>query len=337
MVCLFDTRWIGDNGIGRFAREISNRLPHQPMLSLGHHISPLDPFRSALIRQKNTAGDWIFSPGMNGPLFGNLPFVLTIHDLNHLDRAENSSYLKRAYYKTVVWKLCQRARAIFTVSKFSRNRIIDWFGVAEEKVFNVGNGVSSAFYSNGPAISRDHPYIISVSNRKGHKNEDRLLEAFASSAVKDTHHLVLTGDASEKIMAVAKTLCIAKQLFFTGKISEEALASYYRGATCLVFPSLYEGFGLPVIEAFACGTPVITSNVAALPEISGGASLLVDPNSTHEITVAINRMTADHTLRLSYVEHGLIRAREFSWNSVVTRIRLAIDNANSRSAAPLKW
>jgi glycosyltransferase involved in cell wall biosynthesis len=180
---------------------------------------------------------------------------------------------------------------------------------------NVGNGVDSTFNPNVAPHPSDCPYMLCVGNRKGHKNEHRIVQAFVNARLPLC--LLMTGDPTPSLLAQLNSISATSRVRFTGRVTDSQLASLYRGAIALVFPSLYEGFGLPVLEAMACGTPVITSNITALPEIAGDAALLVDPNSTDEITRAIVRIFDDHLLRTTLRERGLRRASLFNWATTI--------------------
>ncbi len=335
MTCLFDTRWDGTHGIGRFSRELSARLPCTPLEAKGRPMSPVDPLRLSGLSWDS--GDWLLSPGYNAPLIGALPYILTVHDLNHLDRSENSSTLKRIYYKRVLRRLCRRSRAVLTVSEFSRRRIIDGLSVDPAYVFNVGNGVSPAFSMAGARREVARPYLLCVSNRRGHKNEMRTLGAFAQSGLAGKIDMVFTGHETEALRRHACDLGIGSNLTFAGQLSEMQLAAFYRGATALVFASLYEGFGLPIIEAFACGVPVITSNVTSMPEIAGDAAVLVDPMRPAHIASAMQSMVESVDLRGGCVARGVERVKDFSWDSVARRVMSTVERVGARDGRALCW
>jgi len=316
-----DQRWIGDHGIGRFARHVLTGLDYCPVSLASPPALPLDAVRLARALGKATRNDLFFSPGYNSPLYCASPFIFTIHDLNHIDRDENGSLLKRLYYATVMKRACHRARSIFTVSEFSRERIIEWSGVPPEKVVNVGCGVSAEYNLNVVPHEFPFPYLLCVSNRKGHKNELRQVEAFARSGVADGMRLVFTGDPAAELSDCIARNGMTESVHFVGLVSDAKLASLYRGATALVFASLYEGFGLPVLEAMACGTPVVTSNTTALPEVAGDAALLVDPTSVEQIASAMRRIVSDTPLRQQLHEKGLARAAQFSWASTTAKVQ----------------
>ncbi|PWF22182.1 glycosyltransferase family 4 protein [Corticimicrobacter populi] len=338
MSCFFDPRWDGPHGIGRFAAELGARLQVTALALPGRPMSPMDPWRLAVrLRAQAAPGDWFLSPGYNAPLFGSLPCFLTIHDLNHVDRPENSSRMKRLYYRVVLAWLCRRARGVFTVSEFSRQRIVEWFGIQPERVFNVGNGVSPVFVSEGKRVLDYGEYVLGVGNRKGHKNEPALLRAFAQAGLPTHVNLVLTGPACRQLEVLAAELDLSGRLVFTGRVSETQLAALYRGALFLAFPSLYEGFGLPIVEAFSCGTPVLTSNLTSMPEIAGDAALLVDPCDEQDMTRGIQRLYSDAGLRRMLTVRGRERAAVFTWDRVAERLRAAIGTLDNDPDWPLRW
>ncbi len=316
-----DQRWIGDHGIGRFARHVLGELDHQPIQLASNPASPLDPWRLTRELRKLTSKDLFFSPGYNSPLSCPAPFVFTIHDLNHIDRPENSSPLKRIYYATILKRACQRAKLILTVSEFSRGRIIKWAGVSPEKVINVRCGVDSEYHPNVAPYRLAFPYFLCVSNRKAHKNEFRVVEAFALSGLATEMKLVFTGKPTALLTAYIERCQLTSKVHFTGLVPDTEFPSLYRSAQALVFPSLYEGFGLPVLESMACGTPVITANTSALPEVAGDAALLVDPTSVEEIVAAMKLIVNDSLVRFRLREKGLAQAARYSWESTATKVR----------------
>ncbi|ANF58935.1 glycosyltransferase family 4 protein [Halotalea alkalilenta] len=323
---VFDERWIGEHGIGRFAGELFQRVDGLHGIQLGGKPSgALDPLKTGLwlLRHPHKR---LFTPGYNAPLFARSRSVITVHDLNHIDVDESSSALKRLYYAQVLKPACRQARRVLTVSAFSRQRIIDWSGASPERVINVGNGVSSVFgveaaAGESPSTSR---YFFCVSNRKSHKNERRLIEAFAKARLPEDVELMMTGQSTAELDEQIARLGAAARIRFTGRLDDAQLAACYRHAIALLFPSLYEGFGLPVVEAMACGTPVLTSTVTSLPEIAGDAAWLVDPLRVDEIRQGIERLHDDADLRARLRDKGIERARSFSWERVAERVRLAL-------------
>lgn len=327
----FDARWIGDHGIGRVARMLDHKLA-LPRLNIGGSpSSPFDALRLLFaIVFKTPAKSCVFSPGYNAPLFIFKPYIFMIYDLNHIDRAENSSRLKRIYYALIMRRACRNAAAVMTVSEYSKARIMKWAGVPEDQIINVGIGVDNAYSPNVVAHAPGYSYLLCVSNRRAHKNEPRVLEAFVRAKIDPAIRLVLTGDATDSLMAIAAKLGIAQRLVFAGRVPEVDLPGYYRGAIALVFPSLYEGFGLPAIEAMACGVPVLTSNTTSLPEAAGDAAIQVDPTSVEQITTGIERLCSDQKLRAEMIERGLVQAANFTWEMTTTRVSDVLQKINRK-------
>jgi len=326
-----DQRWMGDHGIGRFAREVISRLG--PTREVPTERSPLHPLDPWLLRRalKRTKPDLYFSPGFNAPRPCDVPCVLTIHDLIHIDVAEESSRRKRWYYDKVVAPVVKRAPAVLTVSRFSKKRIADYFAIDAGKVHVVGNGVSSAFSPEGETahhVDKQHHqhagYLLYVGNHKPHKNVQTLLTAFSMAEVDPAIGLVMTGKPDEAMFKAIAQAGLTDRIRFIEGLSDEQLARWYRGAVALVCPSSYEGFGMPVLEAMACGTPVVCSDAASLPEVAGegsdAAALLVRPGDHEGLANAIGKIVADEPLRQNLSAKGIARAKQFNWDSVAQSI-----------------
>jgi glycosyltransferase involved in cell wall biosynthesis len=308
-----DQRWIGGHGIGRFARHVLAGLDYRPVSLSSNPAAPLDSWFLSRALSKLAPDDLFFSPGYNTPLFCPSPFVFAIHDLSHIYCPENSSPAIRLYYATVMKRACHRAATILTVSDFTRRQIVAWSGAPAEKVFNVGCGVDPAYRPEGDLFGLPFPYLLCVSNRKRHKNELRVVEAFAKADLDPRTHLVFTGEPTAELRRFIQSQGVGPRVNFVGAVPEAKLPSLYRGSEALIFPSLYEGFGLPVLEAMACGTPVVTANVTAMPEVAGDAAVLVDPTSVEQIAGAMEQAVRDTSLREKLRERGRARAAQFSW------------------------
>ena len=315
-----DQRWIGNHGIGRFARHVLAGLTCRPIGLESHPAAPLDALRLSRALRNLTRNDLFFSPGYNFPLFSAAPFVFTIHDLSHFYCPENSSPLIRLYYRTVLKRACHRAVSILTVSEFTRMQIVDWSGVPPEKVFDVRCGVDPAYHPGDDSYGLLAPYLLCVSNRKRHKNEFRVVKAFAMARLPAEILLVFTGEPTTDLTDYIERFRVTSRVEFVGMVPEEKFPPLYRGAEALIFPSLYEGFALPVAEAMACGTPVVTSNTTAMPEVAGDAALLVDPTSVEEIAAAMEQIVSDTSLRRQLAEKGLARAAQLSWATTAARV-----------------
>lgn len=317
---IFDSRWIGDHGIGRFAREVFNGIEGMERIGInGAPTRKLDSiWLSLYLLKKNCV---FFSPGYNSPLFFSKKTIITVHDLNHVDINYNSSFLKRLYYRVILKRACLKSYRVFTVSDFSKKRIVEWSGIQPEKVIVVGNGVSDAFNDKVIPYQTDMPYIVIPGNRKAHKNENLAIKAFANSSLALTHKVLMTGYKSPDIDGEIKSLGIEDRVVFLGRVTDELLASVYKGAAAILFPSLYEGFGLPVVEAMSCGTPVITSKTTSLGEISGDAAFLIDPSDLNEMTSALEQVCFNVELRNSLINKGYHRSKSYTWIKTIDAIK----------------
>jgi glycosyltransferase involved in cell wall biosynthesis len=326
---LYDARWIGNHGIGRFAGELQKLLPGLIPYQAGRRPwHPLDPalLGAALWRK---GPKLFFSPGYNSPVGWPKPFVFTLHDLNHLCVRDNSNAAKRAYYKHIIRPACHRAAFVLTVSEYSKREIAAWAKVKEDKIINVGNGVGLPFTPEGRKHEPGYPYLLYVGSRKPHKNLSRLLKAYSLSGTSKDVRLVLSGEPDKQISEEIKGLGLNGNVVFVDLSTDRDLSDVYRGALALVFPSLYEGFGLPPLEAMACGVPVLTSNVCSLPEVVGDAGILVDPLDAEAIADGIRRLVQDSELRAELRQKGICRAKEFSWKETAHRTQKVLDMAAS--------
>lgn len=316
---LFDARWIGNHGIGRFAGELQKLIPG--MTPFQSSRRPWHPFDSvfvgvALWRKRPKL---YFSPGCIPPVGWPGPFIFTLHDLHHLNVPEDSSPAKRAYYQYVIRPACHKAAFVLTVSEYSKGEICTWAGIPEGKVINVGNGVGPPFSPFGKKYEPGYPYLLYVGSRKPHKNLRRLLEAFRLSGVSKDMRLVLSGRCDERISDELARLQLSNEVVFMELSADSDLSNVYRGAFGFLFPSLYEGFGLPPVEAMACGVPILTSNVCSLPEVVGDAGLLVDPLDVGSIAEGIRRLAYDSTLRETLRGKGILRTKKFSWEETAQK------------------
>jgi glycosyltransferase involved in cell wall biosynthesis len=214
---------------------------------------------------------------------------------------------------------------VLTVSEYSRQEIIRWAGLQPNRVVNVGNGVDDSYNPDVPSYAPGFDYLLCVSNRKAHKNELRIVEAFTRANIDPKIRLVFTGEPSNELSALCRQLNPGHRVVFAGPVPEADLPPLYRGALALIFPSLYEGFGLPVIEAMACGTPVLTSNTTSLPEIAGNAALLVNPMSLEQIAAGIESLCRDPQLREHLRRRGFNRAKQFRWDDVAAKVKAVLD------------
>jgi glycosyltransferase involved in cell wall biosynthesis len=262
--------------------------------------------------------------------------VVTIHDCIHLMFPQYlPSRLALTYARTSIRLASRRATRVLTVSESSKRDILRFVDVPAEKIDVIYNAYDERFgvepLEEDVVRVRERyqlhdEFVLYAGNVKPHKNLERLIEAFHIVRNRGLEHLklVLIGDEISKYAALRRAVHkhqLHKYVRFLGYLPEETLAVMYRLAGVFVFPSLYEGFGLPPLEAMASGTPVVTSNVSSLPEVAGGAAILVDPYHPEAIADGIERVLCDETLRRDLRAKGLARARQFSWETSVRRVR----------------
>ena len=326
MRILCDCRWIGEHGIGRFANQLIGSLDGVRCLPVkAKPLSILDPLNVAISIARERP-DLYFSPAFNPPLWSKAPFIFTIHDLIHIHVPEEKSWIKDIYYRFVIKPALNKARYVITVSEFSRGEIVEWARISSSKVCVVGNGVEPIYRPGGNTHMPGYPYFINVGNHKPHKNIVRLIQSFAHSNIPKDVHLVLTGEPDKLLRKQVADLGLDGRVVFSGFIPEPDLPAYYRGALALLFPSLYEGFGLPIIEAMACGTPVITSKITAMPEVAADAAVLVDPYDCEHIRRAVEEVYYNKGLCSCLKDKGFARAKHFSWEGVVNRMKYILKN-----------
>jgi glycosyltransferase involved in cell wall biosynthesis len=329
-----DARKIADFGIGTYIRGLlqelardsddtyvafaPQRLAHRIPAGM-EHISIDAPHYS--IREIVILGraadraklDLFHAPHYVVP-FTRVPFVVTIHDLIHL---RNPNPIARLYARQMIGRAVRRSRHVLTVSKAVKCEIVSTFGCADDHVVVTPNGVGAPFSESGKAA--EGSYFLYVGNDKPHKNVDVLVDAFSKV---DGASLVLTGGAFERFKS-------REGVVVTGFVHDTELGALYRGAIALVMPSREEGFGLPALEAMASGCAVITSNAAALVEITGDAALHVEPDAA-SLADAMTRIASDESLRRTLAARGVARAKNFTWTRCAELTRDAYHSSIAR-------
>jgi glycosyltransferase involved in cell wall biosynthesis len=262
--------------------------------------------------------------------------VVTIHDCIHLRFPQYlPNRLGYVYARSSLWIATHRSSRILTVSETSKRDILRYFRVPESKIDVIHNAIDERLGTppTGEEMNQvreryqlNDPFVLYAGNIKPHKNLERLIEAFNTLRRGGLEHvkLLIIGDEISKYATLRRAVHrhkLHKHVRFFGFVSDKTLASLYRLASVFVFPSLYEGFGLPPLEAMAAGTPVITSNVSSLPEVVGDAAILIDPYEPDEIAAAMRRVLTEPELREELRARGLARVQQFSWERSVRRVR----------------
>jgi len=277
---------------------------------------------------KKAGADVLFNPANVAPLYPPVPSVVTIHDLAFLLFPEYFSRTFAGYYRTIIPRIARQAAAVITDSQSTKGDLITHLNLPEEKIYVVALGVSPAFRRHIPKqeledVRRRHnlpqKFFLSISSLEPRKNLIRLLRAYRQLPPEITNRqalvLVGTGNRIFADLSISDELARISNgtVTATGYVPTEDLPAIYRLSTALVFPSLYEGFGLPVLEAMAASTPVITPNRSSLPEVAGRAAILIDPENIEEITAAMELMATDSGTRNLLIERGKKHAAKFSW------------------------
>jgi glycosyltransferase involved in cell wall biosynthesis len=368
-----DARKLHDYGIGTYIRNLLRqlaRLDHTTefvLLSRPDDVTALSALGENFRAVPSGAGNYSVSEQVSIPfalkregvtLFHAPHYVLpplvacrsvvTIHDCIHLMFPQYlPNRLALSYARGSIAMATRRATRIMTVSDSSKRDIMRFFGTSGDKIDVIPNAYDERF---GIAPREDEiarvreryqlqdEFVLYAGNVKPHKNLERLIEAFHLVRQRGLDHvkLVLIGDDISKYAALRRAVHrnqLHKYVRFLGYLPEETLRALYRLASVFVFPSLYEGFGLPPLEAMASGTPVVTSNVSSLPEVAGDAAVLVDPYSPEAIAEGIIQVLTNPTLREDLRVRGLARARQFSWETSVQRVR-EIYRAAASDCAP---
>jgi glycosyltransferase involved in cell wall biosynthesis len=269
--------------------------------------------------------DLVHGPVFVGPLMASCPTVITIHDLSFFRFPDLFRPANRLYLKLVTRLSAQRARRLIAVSSHAAAETTQLLGVPPERIDVVYHGVDPAFRPlpvDKVAAFRQRQglperFVLFVGTLEPRKNLTRLVEAFSRACANDDVFLALVGARGwlcDELFARIKALGIGDRIIFPGYVANGDLPFWYNAAILLAYPSVYEGFGLPVVEAQACGTPVVTSEVSSLPEAAGDAALMVDPYDVEALAAGIGRLLTDSQLREELQARGQAHAAGFSWS-----------------------
>ncbi|MBD2462785.1 glycosyltransferase family 4 protein [Oscillatoria sp. FACHB-1407] len=262
----------------------------------------------------------LFSPIPEAPLFSGCRFVVMVHDLIPLHFSAWKSPLKY-YFQYYVPQVLRQAVHIICNSQATAQDIVDFYGISAQKITPIwlAHDVNHFHFLDLPTKN----YFIYIGRSDPYKNLQRSLQAFAELTHVQEYEFWIVGPRDQRftpnLEALVNELGIASQVKFLDYVPYAELPKIINQAIALVFPSLWEGFGLPVLEAMACGTPVITSNLASMPEVAGEAALLVDPYNTAELTAAMQAIATDLQLRSRLCQASLTRASQFNWAKTATQ------------------
>jgi glycosyltransferase involved in cell wall biosynthesis len=343
-----DARWLV-GGIGTYTRNLLQELHHyvngfavRAIVRKGDLGSvrtfcagvtiidtPIYTLREQLlIARASRHCDLLHVPHYNAPLLHRGPLLVSIMDVIHLSSPAYRGNLSTFFYaRPMLNAVARKADHIVTVSCYSKNEIMQTLGVPGSKITVIPCGVGQEFTANpasweSPDVASilgiTTPFLLYVGNLKPHKNVPTLLRAFTALRKKNklSHSLVLVGDDArwkQSVVDECVRLGIRDYTTFLPHVSQSLLPHVYAAADVVVMPSTLEGFGLPVLEAMACGTPVIASVAASLPEVAGDAALYFDPASPEELAIQIERILQSNELRASLRSKGMQQAKKFTW------------------------
>jgi glycosyltransferase involved in cell wall biosynthesis len=355
MKITIDMRKILDSGVGTYIQNliprVIARLPEHHFILLGPHNDLIQHFggyshvtmldyhtRPYSLREQidllpliPNDTDLLWVPFINIPIFYRGKLLVTVYDVNFLALPHFLNWSQRLYAKAIFNAIRYKAEHVFCISEFSKQEFLRLVPGQRDNVSAILLGTAPQWFKplHNLENPQSQPFFLFVGNVKPHKNLIRLLQAFEKIANQIPHNLVIVGKKEGFIVsdkaALAYPSALKERILFTGYIDDDQLRQYYAHATALAFPSLYEGFGLPALEAMACGCPVLTSNITALPEVCGDAALYCDPYSVDDIAQQLLRLATDEGLRQELMVKGKTRAAHMTFetcaNETVKMIR----------------
>lgn len=325
-------------GVSRYIRELLAAL--EPELAPGETVVPLGIEHTAISDRPALRIAWeqtvlpfdsrrhhldlLHAPLHVAPFAGRTPAVITVHDLAFLTYPDRVPRSRRLYLTPGTRWSARRARRIIAVSRRTAGDLMSWLDLPASRIEVIPLAPPASIEAvTGPALDAfrqragaGQPFLLCVGTLEPRKNLITLLRAFASLRTKIPHQLVLVGPEgwlNGGLGEAVGSLGLRDRVRLTGFVSDDDLSGWYSAADCFVFPSVYEGFGLPPLEAMRCGAPVVTSNVSSLPEVVDDAALMVDPLDVDAIATAILQAVSDPALAADLRARGFERAAEFSW------------------------
>ncbi|WP_345952068.1 glycosyltransferase family 1 protein [Mucilaginibacter sp. PAMB04274] len=275
--------------------------------------------------------DVFWSPHYNVPVFPvrARKRLVTIHDVYHLHNYEQLTFFQKMYVKTVMYAAVYNSDKIITVSAFSKNEILKYYECDPDKILVIHNGVEQQVQLTDVNVVKakyklpEH-YILFVGNVKPHKNLNVLIEAYLklSTSIQDKYKIVIVGRKEGFITGdqsifnkIQNNSILQKSILFTGYVNQQDMDSLYTMASVFVFPSFYEGFGLPPLEAMKCSCPVIVSDIPSHQEVCNDAALYFDPLDSSKLALLLKEVLTDDCLRKTITEKGAIQIKKFTWKS----------------------
>lgn len=343
-------------GVQRFAYEILNTLNAKPQLVKQYNLKVIVPEyyseneypfsniplikKSALkghlweqfVISKTNKGEVLINLCNTGPVFKKSQLII-IHDVAVYANPNTFSKAFRFWYKIMFWGMSKNAKKILTVSEYSKSEILNYLSVSEERVSVMSEGKEQILRipSDSSILDRHdlkkESYLLAVSSLNPNKNFKAIIEA-AKDLPNDMKVVIAGGTNSKVFQQGFKQTDV--DAVFVGYVSDQELKALYENAFCFVYPSFYEGFGLPPLEAMACGCPVISSNTTSLPEVGGEAVLYVDPNEPKQIADHVQQMLNDPSIREEMIRKGYEQAAKFTWEKSLNKLLKVVKEVESK-------
>lgn len=354
-------------GIGRYTEEILSHLQNEMHIALYSNNQIVTRLQSAEIHNpkitfwskflrnailwqqfflpqqlKKARVSLFWSPRHHLPLFGckNIPMVLTIHDLVYRKHPETMKFSGYLLERLLLPASAKRAAHIITDSEASKKDLINELNIPTEKisVIHLGYHIPAKLKNDFDlsAIGIDKPYVLFLGSIEPRKNAERLVEAYLNlpKSLQNSHQLILAGGKGWKSEALLKKIKHLHNVRHLGYLKDNEVFALLQNATCFAFPSIYEGFGLPILEAMSMGTPVLTSQDPACVEVSGNAALLVDPFSTQSISEGLQEILENKSLREDLRSKGFENIKRFSWDEAATKHLAVFEQVISQAPRP---
>jgi glycosyltransferase involved in cell wall biosynthesis len=281
----------------------------------------------------------MFNPGFTAPILAPCPCVTVFHDLQHKRHPEYFRWFDLPFWRMLLWASAHRSRTLIAPSEATREDLLRYFPFTRGRVKVIPHGVDQTFFA--PDRSKIEPYVLCVSTLHPHKNLERLIRAYARKQ-RDFKLVIagMRGFHSAVVEALIAELGCGEtssptSVRLTGWIPRDELMRLYAGARAFIYPSTFEGFGMPVLEAMAAGIPVACSDIPPLREVAGDTALLFDPSDDDAMADALDRIASDEPLRRELSQAGPVRAREFTWDrAAIATVQAILDAAPNAAGRP---
>ncbi|MEP6611060.1 MAG: glycosyltransferase family 1 protein [Mucilaginibacter sp.] len=303
------------------------------ILKIGKRSGPLWEQIDLPLFLKKRSNPLLINLGSTAPIFYKNQIV-SHHDITFIKYPQSFSKSFRAYYSFLVPKMLKKSKLFITVSEFSKKEISGYFNYPAKKIHVIPNAIDQKFHPAPIKTKNKKKYLLAVSSPNYHKNFERMIEAFFLADLGDSIELKIVGSQESNFTRsdLMTKMTDNPGIKFLGHISDDQLISLYQNASVFIFPSLYEGFGIPPLEAQACGCPVISSNRASMPEVLKDSVLYFDPEDVNAISTLIKVVLNEHKVSANLIEAGIKNASRYSWIDSASKLNNLINDINSEES-----